>query len=89
MLIVPLLCKDLIASIRISRRELIHTEVKVFTAVLIIVFKKLIILNRKKIERNWIKVYFFFFLQFYYLFLFFFLDFVSGRPDFLDAFLYR
>ena len=70
MLIVPLLCKDLIASIRISRRELIHTEVKVFTAVLIIVFKKLIILNRKKIEINWIKVYFFFFYSFIIYFYF-------------------
>ena len=48
MLIVPLLCKNLIAFIRISRRELIHTEVKVFTAALAVVFNKMRVMNRQK-----------------------------------------
>ena len=48
MLIVPLLRKNLIAFIRISRRELIHTEVKVFTAALAVVFNKMRAMNRQK-----------------------------------------
>ena len=48
MSIVPLLRKNLIAFIRISRRELIHTEVKVFTAVLTVLFIELRVIVRKK-----------------------------------------
>ena len=48
MLIVPLLRTKLIAFIRISRRELIHTEVKDFTAVLTVVFNELRVIGRKK-----------------------------------------
>ena len=48
MSIVPLLRKNLIAFIRISRRELIHTEVKVFTAVLTVLFIELRVIGRKK-----------------------------------------
>ena len=48
MLIVPSLCKNLIAFVRISRRQLIHTGVKGFTAVLTVVFNKLRVLNRQK-----------------------------------------
>ena len=47
-LIVHLLCKNLIAFIRISRRELINTEVKDFTAVLTVVFNELRVLSRQK-----------------------------------------
>ena len=72
-LIVPLLCKNLIAFIRISRRKLIHTGVKGFTAVSTVVFNKLRVLNRQKFpsrnflspclpqRRNWNKVYLFLF----------------------------
>ena len=48
MSIVPLLRKNLIAFIRISRRELIHTEVKDFTAVLTVLFNELRVIGRKK-----------------------------------------
>ena len=73
MLIVPLLCKNLIAFVRISRRQLIHTRVKGFTAVLTVVFNKLRVLDRQKFpsrnflsprlpqKRNWNKVYLFLF----------------------------
>ena len=73
MLIVPLLCKNLIAFVRISRRQLIHTGVKGFTAVLTVVFNKLRVLDRQKFpsrnflsprlpqNRNWNKFYFFWF----------------------------
>ena len=73
MLIVPLLCKNLIAFVRISRRQLIHTGVKGFTAVLTVVFNKLRVLDRQKFpsrnflsprlpqNRDWNKVYFFLF----------------------------
>ena len=55
MLIVPLLCKNLIAFIRISRRQLIHTGVKGFTAVLTVVFNKLRVLDRQKFpSRNFL-----------------------------------
>lgn len=73
MLIVLLLCKNLIAFIRISRRQLIHTGVKGFTAVSTVVFNKLRVLDRQKFpsrnflsprlpqNRNWNKFYFFWF----------------------------
>ena len=73
MLIVPLLWKNLIAFIRISTRQLIHTSVKGFTAVLTVVFNKLRVLDRQKFpsrnilsprlpqKRNWNKFYFFLF----------------------------
>ena len=57
MLIVPLLRKNLIAFIRISRRELIHTEVKDFTAVLTVVFNELRVIGRQKFpSRNFFQV---------------------------------
>ena len=78
MLIVSLLCKNLIAFIRISRGELIHTEPKVCAAVLSVVFNKWRVLDRQKFpsryfpsprspqKRNSNKVYLalFFFLPF-------------------------
>ena len=55
MLIVPLLWKNLIAFIRISTRQLIHTRVKGFTAVLTVVFNKLRVLDRQKFpSRNFL-----------------------------------
>ena len=55
MLIVPLLWKNLIAFIRISTRQLIHTGVKGFTAVLTVVFNKLRVLDRQKFpSRNFL-----------------------------------